>query len=265
MAEAVLNAFDPEAQKSFQRALGALSEARVPVLVGGAYALRHYTGIERKTKDFDLFCRPHDVERVLEVLLVAGFRTELPVPHWLGKAFAGENMIDLIFNSGNGTATVDELWFEHAESVELFGLPVWVCPPEESIWSRAFIMERDRYDGADVAHMLLATAERLDWSRLLRRFGPYWRVLLSHLVLFGFIYPSERDRVPPWVMTELGDRLRDEVASPPPEDNVCQGTLLSWCQYLVDVQDRGMADARLRPRGTLTEDEVAHWTALDKD
>ena len=53
-------------------------------------------------------------------------------------------------------------------------------------------MERERYDGADIAHLLRARADQLAWRRLLRRFGPHWRVLLGHLVLFGFVYPGER-------------------------------------------------------------------------
>jgi hypothetical protein len=58
---------------------------------------------------------------------------------------------------------------------------------EETIWSKAFVMERERYDGADIAHLLRASAERLDWHRLLERFDAHWPVLLSHLILFGFI------------------------------------------------------------------------------
>ncbi len=58
------------------------------------------------------------------------------------------------------------------------------------IWSKAFIMERERYDGADIAHLILACGRDLDWRRLLGRFGRRWRVLLSHLVLFGFVYPG---------------------------------------------------------------------------
>ena len=34
-------------------------------LVGGAYAMAHYTGIARDTKDFDLLLRPADVETAL--------------------------------------------------------------------------------------------------------------------------------------------------------------------------------------------------------
>ena len=61
-------------------------------------------------------------------------------------------------------------------------VPVRLIPAEEMIWSKAFVMERERYDGADVAHILRACAETLDWPRLLQRFDGHWRVLLQHLV-----------------------------------------------------------------------------------
>ena len=113
---------------------------------------------------------------------------------------------------------------------------VKLVPPEEMLWSKSFIMERERYDGADVAHLLHAAAERLDWQRLLTRFAGYWRVLFSHLVLFGFIYPVERARIPSWVMEELTRlRLEAETRTPAPTDRLCQGTILSRQQYLTDV------------------------------
>ena len=122
----------------------------------------------------------------------------------------------MIFSSGNGIAVVDDGWFEHATEREVLGVNVQVAPPEESIWSKSFVMERERYDGADVAHIILAHGERLDWRRLIDRFGAYWRVLLSHLVLFGFIYPSERSRVPAWVLEELMQRLSPRWTGPTP-------------------------------------------------
>ena len=73
----------------------------------------------------------------------------------------------MIFSSGNGIAVVDEQWFEHATEGEVLGVQVLVAPPEESLWSKAFVMERERYDGADVAHIILAVGDRLDWRRLI--------------------------------------------------------------------------------------------------
>src|ERR671925_661605 len=192
----------------YEVALAALYKANIPFLVGGAYALAHYTGIVRHTKDLDIFARPDDCERILQVLAKAGYHAEHTAPHWIAKVFSGEDYIDVIFSSGNGISSVDDAWFAHAVEAEVFGHAVQLCPPEETIWSKAFVMERERYDGADVAHLLRACGERLDWDRLLERFGAHWRILLSHLILFTFIYPSEPGRIPRSVMQTLIDRLQ---------------------------------------------------------
>jgi hypothetical protein len=251
---------DRETRRVYLEALAALRQGGVEFLIGGAHALAPYTGIVRDTKDLDVFLRKEDCELALAMLGGAGFATELTFPHWLGKAYAGDRFIDLIFGAGNGVAMVDDLWFTHAAPGRVLGVPVRLCPPEEMIWSKAFIMERERFDGADVAHLILACGRELDWRRLLGRFGRRWRVLFSHLVLFGFIYPGERAVIPDAVMAHLLrrlDRERVEVEAA----RVCDGTLLSRQQYLTDVTQRAYADGRLAPRGEMTAAEIAHWTA----
>ncbi|HEX5386236.1 MAG TPA: hypothetical protein VFW66_06040 [Gemmatimonadales bacterium] len=250
---------------SFYRdALDLLARARIPFLLGGAFAFVHQTGIDKSTKDLDIFVRPVDVPRVLETCRKAGYEADLVFSHWLAKIRSAEGFIDVIFSSGNGIATVDDGWFAHAREIELLGLTIKLAPLEESIWSKAFVMERERYDGADIAHILQAHGQSLDWGRLIERFGQYWRVLLSHLVLFGFIYPSNRSRVPAWVVEELVSRLLAETAAPDSTSPVCNGTLLSWSQYLGDVLGGEYRDGRIRPYGTMTAQEVARWTAADK-
>ena len=101
-----------------------------------------------------------------------GFEVELVFPHWLGKARAGDDVIDVIFSSGNGVATVDDLWLAHGVEADVLGVPTRLCPPEEMIWSKAFIMERERYDGADVAHLLRAGAT---WQKEVRWDGVGYR------------------------------------------------------------------------------------------
>jgi hypothetical protein len=122
-------------------------------------------------------------------------------------------------------------------------------------------MERERFDGADVAHLIQANAERIDWRGLIERFGPNWRILLTHLTMFGFVYPGERHRVPNWVMETLIARLAAETRQPPLEDHrVCQGTLVSREQYLHDVDNLGYLDGRLTPASTMTAEDIAVWT-----
>ena len=248
----------------YRQAMEILTRAELPFLVGGAFAFVHQAGIDRSTKDLDIFVRPRDVHRLLEVCSAAGYEAELVFSHWLAKIRSGESFIDVIFSSGNGLAVVDDQWFQHASQQNVLGLTVQVAPAEESLWSKAFVQERERFDGADVAHIILAYGDRFDWRRLLDRFGPHWRVLLSHLVLYGFIYPSARSRVPAWVMHELLERLAPELDGPDADDPVCYGTLLSWSQYLGDVFGGNFRDARIRPYGSLSAEEVARWTSADK-
>ena len=248
----------------YREAMDVLSRAGVPFLVGGAFAFIHQAGIDRSTKDLDIFVRPSDVNRLLAACTAAGYDADLVFSHWLAKVRTPHGFIDVIFSSGNGVAVVDDAWFEHATEREVLGVTVKVAPAEESIWSKSFVMERERYDGADVAHIILAYGDRMDWRRLIDRFGAYWRVLLSHLVLFGFIYPSERAKVPAGVLDELLQRLAGEMAGPGPTEPVCYGTLLSWSQYLGDVFAGSFRDARIRPYGNLTAEEVARWTSAEK-
>jgi len=253
---------DPTAFAFYGRSLKAMNDAGVPYLVGGAYAFERYTGIARHTKDFDIFVRPGDLDDTIAVLAKSGCATETTFPHWLGKARCGEDVIDIIFSSGNGVSAVDDGWFEHAIDDTVLGVPVRLMPAEEMIWSKGFIMERERYDGADIAHLIQARAHSLDWRRVLLRFGRHWRVLFSHLVLFGFIYPAERTRIPTWVMRELLRRLERESASLPVTDAtpVCRGPLLSRQQYLVDVDERGYRDARLTHESAMNESDIELWT-----
>lgn len=251
----------PMAQAFYRRVMDTLRAKRIEFLVGGAYAFTPYTGIDRSTKDFDLFVHAQEIHIALGALERAGFRTELTFPHWLAKVFHRRAFVDLIFNSGNGVTPVDDGWFEHAPSGEVLGLPVKLAPAEEMLWSKAFVQERERYDGADVIHIIRSRAERLDWDRLLRRFGDKWRVLLQVLVMFGFVYPGERARIPPRVMTTLLDRLRGELDTDADVGRLCQGTMISRQQYLPDTLEWGYADGRLAPVGHMTVRQIEDWTA----
>lgn len=250
----------------YRRVLQALNDSSVPFLVGGAYAFNCYTAISRRTKDLDLFIRRCDYEKVSALLERTGCRTDMVYPHWLAKAYDDgmhhddPDFVDIIFSSGNGVAEVDDLWFEHAPDDDVLGIRAKLCPIEEMIWSKAFVMERERFDGADIAHLILACGNRIDWPHLLQRFDAHWRVLLSHLVLFGFSYPGHRDMVPSWVLHELLERLHTEIREPANGDNLCVGTLLSREQYLMDIEHWGYRDARVVPAGNMSREDTARWT-----
>ena len=248
------------ASEFYKRVIQIFQSAVIEFLVGGAYAFVHYTGIGRDTKDLDLFIRRADWDKAASALAEEGITTELTFPHWLGKAYGGrqrEFFVDIIFSGGNGLAEVDDEWFANAIPDESLGFPVRLMPIEEMIWSKAFLMERERYDGADVLHLVRARQNEINWQRLLSRFGEHWRVLLAHLVLYSYVYPNES--APQHVIDELLDRARNE---PKADDGIrlCRGPLLSREQYLVDVERWNYVDARQVPLGTMTPEEIDAWT-----
>jgi hypothetical protein len=244
----------------YLRVLTTLNRAGVPFLVGGTFALTRYTGIARWTKDLDLFIHRDDWPFLYDTLSASGIDTHIAFPHWLGKAHDGDACVDLIYNGGNGVTFVDDAWFERAPEATVMGVPVRLVPPEEMIWSKAFVMERERYEGADVLHIIRGMHASLDWRHLIARFDAHGRVLLSHLILFGFVYPHEAAHVPAEVLVALWSGMQRERV---PEDArpVCRGTLLSREQYLADVSTQGYLDARLPPHGHIPAADLAVWTA----
>lgn len=249
------------AEVSYRDQLVVMLDAEIPFLVGGAYALDLYAGVSRRTKDFDLFVLPEDVPRTLAVFARSGYQTKVVADHWLAKVIGEHGVTDIIFNSGNGLCAVDPLWFAHACSCRLFDLQLKLCPPEETLWQKAFIMERDRYDGADVLHLLRGRGSTMDWQRLLDRFGDHWPVLLSHLILFRYVFPDERSVIPAWVSDTLLDRMPSQNDAAAVHPSFCRGTLLSSRQYAADVGAGGYRDARLPPVGCMTPDQIAQWEA----
>ncbi len=257
MSETLHAPDDVRAGEIYRSVVWHLREAGIPYLVGGTYALEHHADLRRDTKDLDLFVRRADWTRVSDTLAAQGLQCELVFTHWLGKAKENGFFVDVIFAGGNGLVEVDDEWLAHGVPSVVLDVPVHLVAAEEMIWSKAFVMERERYDGADVVHILRRSAAALDWPRLLRRFQAQPAVLLSHLLLFEFVYPGERATIPAWVLDDLWTRSRAHDAVAP---NLCRGTLLSREQYLIDVLARGYHDAREVPHGRMTPQQIREWT-----
>lgn len=227
----------------YQEAITILNRAGVPFIVSGLYAIYEYTGIYRKTKDLDLFFEPRDIIAAARVLKNAGFTVRLEQAHWIAKAFRDGVQTDLIYGMGNGLALIDGDWHRFARTGILAAQPVRVAPPEELIFHRLFVSERHRSDMADVLHLILCRGDQLDWDRLLKRIGDYWRLLFAQIQLFDFVYPGHKRRVPREVRLELLRRAQEAIDEQGDPD-LCQGTLISRFSFSIDVNEWGFRDLR---------------------
>lgn len=256
---------DGRTRQVFRRAIDRLKAERVPFVVAGAFALNHYTGIWRNTKDLDLFCEPGVARRALDVLAAAGFETAVEEEHWLGKAFFSEVMVDLIWGGGNWATQVDPHWFDRAREGKLFGRKVLVAPAEDIILSKAYVAGRERYDGTDIAHLIHAQGHTFDWPDLVARFGDHWALLLQYLVLYRFVYPGDRDVVPASLIHELAGRIGTDAELG--DGLAFRGPLVDRYAYLHDLRFGGRADPRvaMAERAGLPVEAVERRRLLDAE
>jgi hypothetical protein len=231
------------AEVFYAQALRELAKLDLPFLLAGTYALSAYTGVTRATKDLDIVCKPADYPRVLNHFRNLGYTVAIEDERWLGKVFQDEHFFDVIFAFWHGMAPVADQWFESAPRIEVFGTLMRIIAPTELIWSKAFVQLRHRYDGADIAHLILKQHDQIDWRRLLAYMELHWEVLLAHLLNFRWAYPSERDCVPRWLMDELVARLKTQFELPPPRVKICRGRLFSQIDYEPAVEEWGFVDA----------------------
>ena len=231
----------PEAQTCYRGAIHHLLEASVPFAVSGGFAFHHHTGIWRTTKDLDLVISPDHVPGAFKVLLDEGFETYVQDPVWLAKARRGDYFVDLITGVGNATLTVEQSWIDRAAEDEVLGIRCKVLCVEEMIASKLFVTRRERFDGADIAHLLRSRARDLDWDRLRELTASHLQMLYWYLVLFAYIYPTQIRDVPQHVWRDLHNDFAGLVINPP-EDQPFRGSLVDPKMFAIDVNEWGERD-----------------------
>lgn len=211
-----------------------LNKAGIAYVVSGAFALCAYTGIWRDTKDMDIFLQPRSLKPALDVIFRAGYEVEVTDVRWLAKAFRRPYFMDLIFSLPSNLVRIDDEWFSRSRPVDILGVPARMVGPEELFASKVFVARSDRFDGADIAHLIRAVRGRLEWSRLRAMIGDD-SILLWHLLLFNFIYPGHADWLPQDLMIELFDKVRTTWKTPT-DPSVFFGAAIDPNRFAVDQE-----------------------------
>lgn len=215
-------------------------------MIGGTYAFSYYTGIQRPTKDVDFFCTSEEYPKLLQLCSEHGYQTELLDKSWIAKVHSHSLTADIIFAERNGLVRVTEEWYSRAQTGSVLGRNVQLVPVEEMIRSKAYIQSRNRFDGADVVHLILRHGKEIDWKYLYRAMGGDWELLLSYLLLFTFVYPGDKKSIPEWLFEKLIENLQKNYSHSPMQDRITRGLLLS-SQYSVAIEKWGYKEVESLP------------------
>jgi len=239
----VTSSLEPELAENqrrlYREVLSILHEHHIPCAVSGAFSLQHHTGIFRPAKDLDLVLTSETAVRVLDLLDSKGFVCKVCDGVWLAKAFRDGHFVDFITGMSNGALYVTESWISRSVPESVLGVPANILAAEELLVSKLFVTRRERFDGADIAHIIYGTRGRLDWNRMLELAGEHWEILLWSLILFQYAYPAQRSYVPLPVWTDLINGLRSRLLDPDPSERF-RGSLIDENMFAIDVNEWGL-------------------------
>jgi hypothetical protein len=187
---------------------------RIPFALGGAVALGTYSGRWRNTKDVDLYICPEHREAMVDAMGSVGlsdYFEKLPYDrNWIYRGYKDNTIVDAIWSMANYRTPVDDLWISCGPVIDCEGMQVRVLPAEELIWSKIYILQRERCDWSDILNVLHAVGPSLDWDHLIHRMGEDWRLLAGIISVFSWVDPVVAAELP----ASLWQKLR--VARPGP-------------------------------------------------
>ena len=206
--------------------LDRLSAEDIPFALGGGLALGVYTAKFRRSKDLDIYIVPSERERVINAMSDCGLEDYFPVKeyvrHWIYRGHRDDVIVDAIWAMANKRAEVDRHWVQDGPVVRMFEQEFQVIPPEELLWSKLYVLQRDRCDWPDIMNLVYAEGPTLNWDHLLRRIGEDRPLLKGVLSVFSWLSPERAATIPRRVWDLLGLAVprpeNDPEGRPPRED-----------------------------------------------
>jgi predicted nucleotidyltransferase len=168
-------------EKILFHAIDIVEQSGIPYALIGGVAVKSL-GRPRVTHDIDLFVKPDDAERVLEVLEKEGFTSQKRDPFWLFKAWKDNILVDVIFKS-SGDIYFDEEVQSHVRRTNYLGKCINSISPEDFLVIKAAAhQEHNPHHWHDALAVL--KQGNLDWEYLLKRAKHAPRRILS-LLIYG--------------------------------------------------------------------------------
>jgi hypothetical protein len=202
------NSLPEEHWSAYKCVLAKVCNARIPFALGGGLALSVYTQKFRQSKDVDLYVLPQDRDKVIEIVGSCGLKDYYDVKeyvrHWIYRAHSDDAIVDVIWAMANHRAEVDDWWVTAGPKIRMFGHDIRVVPVEELIWSKLYVLQRDRCDWPDIVNLMNAIAGTLDWDHLLERTGEDSPLLKAVISVFSWVCPARAMSIPRRIWDQLG-------------------------------------------------------------
>jgi hypothetical protein len=198
----------PEQWAVYRCLLDRASAEGVQFALGGGLAVGLYTGNPRNTKDLDIYIMPADRERVIRMMTDCGltdyFHKKPYDRAWIYRGNQGETIVDAIWAMANKRTDVDDIWLTHGAVIKMFDQQIRVIPAEELIWSKLYVMQRERCDWPDIINLICAGGAHLNWGHLMSRVAEDLPLLRGVLSVVSWVSPERALAIPRRIWESIG-------------------------------------------------------------
>lgn len=231
------NSSNSQDNEIYTLALSALNKSGIDYMLGGAFAIYHYTNWWRNTHDIDVYMVKEDVPKAAGALEMAGFddmgEQAEGDKDWIYHACCESVIVDVIWRFANLENYITRDWFDRAPVGRFLGNDVKFLPLEEIVWIKTFVINRHRCDWPDVMRVIRAQCRNLDWNRLLDMLGEHWLLLAGLIDVFDWQHPDSMGCIPGGIREELMNR-RELYWENPPHLVEREHLLDPWIHYRAD-------------------------------
>lgn len=232
----------PEQWAIYREVMLEVEKAGIPFSVGGGIAAMAYADQARDSRDLDLYIVQRDCPAVIKVLKNLRFEdyySEKPYErHWIYRSYREGTIVDVMWAMANRRSYVDDSWLS-GPRLTIEDVHVRLLPPEEILWTKLYVLQRDRSDWSDALNMLYVVGPSLNWRRLFDRAGEDKGLLAGLVAVFRWLAPGRARELPRFVWREL----KIDPPDPQPAREYCEerARLLDsrpWFTPMVDEEHR---------------------------
>ena len=197
--------------QSLTRVVTALDPTGIRFAVAGGLAV-YARGGPPSDHDVDIFLKPRDARRAVDVLVAAGLRAVEPPEDWLTKVYDRDTLIDLVYRPNHRPVT-DEL-LDRAALMRVGPTAAPVVSGTDLLVDKLLVLDAHRCDFVPLLQIARDLREQVDWPEVAVETAgsPYARAFLSLLADLSVIDPREAlvPEPPQYLVARLSRALAED-------------------------------------------------------
>jgi hypothetical protein len=123
---------------------------------------------------------------------------------WIYRGWNDNLILDLIWSLPNHRLDVDEGFLTRGKLIHIYDTELRLLPIEELMWSKIYVMQRERCDWPDLFNIMNYSSQEIDYGYLIDRMGQDAALFGGVLSAYRWLCPLKAQELPSFVWERTG-------------------------------------------------------------